>query len=85
VLDKDNTGAGEQNMFLYFYGLMGFSFLTFVLITRGKAMIKRANQDDPDALKTYKKQVGRGMVAAGIMVGVMDAILLIMLVFEIIK
>lgn len=72
-------------MFLYLYGLMGFSFLTSVLIIRGKAMIKRAHQDGPGALETYKKQVGRGMIATGIMLGAMDAMLLIMLVLEIVK
>ncbi|MCA9941879.1 MAG: hypothetical protein H6656_20295 [Ardenticatenaceae bacterium] len=72
-------------MLIYLQGLLGFSFLTFILIARGKAMINRANQDGPDALKTYKKQVGRGMVVAGLIAAAMDAILLIMLVFEIAK
>ncbi len=48
-------------------------------------MINRANEGNSDALKSYKKLVGRGMVTAGIISAAMGIILLVTLVFEMMK
>lgn len=72
-------------MLIYLQGLVGCLLFTYLFLSRGRAVIRNASQQNSKALGIYKKIIGRGMIIFGIVSAFMGLILLIMLILEVIR